>query len=447
MATNSNTVEQSRPPLPIRLLNSFGRATARLGLDRNPFRAADLIETAKRRTGLDDFGGGEFFEPLSRLLEACHTEARLNVIGRIALKCDVVRTLENRLLIEHDRKVHSQIASQEIREPLFIVGLPRSGTTLLHLLLAVDPAHRVPLTWEVRSPSPPNDVDAASRIGRAARELSSFRWLAPTFEAVHPMGAESAQECISLMGPTFLSDQFDSMYNVPSYRSWYLKQSLLSSYKYHYRFLQHLQQRKNDSRWVLKAPTHMFGASALLSTYPDARFVQMHRDPVEAIASVSSLLVILRSVFSDAVDPIQIGRDAVYYWMEAIRRFVSERERLPSDRVLDLHHSALQKDPMGGVQRVYQHFGWTLSPKVEQQMKELLAQLDADRKKSHRYDSSQFGLTNIEEFDAYRERFGLKPPSSGSRRERVTYTREVQESDRPKAGGHNGNTDESAFIA
>src|SRR6185295_14926741 len=104
-------------------------------------------------------GGGEFFEPLSRLLEACHREAHLNMLGRIALKSDAVRTLENRLLMRRDRESNRQIPSQEIREPLFVVGLPRSGTTFLHMLLAADPDHRAPVTWEVRSPSPPSDVD------------------------------------------------------------------------------------------------------------------------------------------------------------------------------------------------------------------------------------------------------------------------------------------------
>lgn len=393
-----------------------------------------MIDLAKRRTGLDDFGGGDFFEPLSRLLEACHSEARLNVIGRLALKCDAVRTLENRLLMERDRKLNPQIASQQIREPLFIVGLPRSGTTLLHLLLAVDPAHRVPLTWEVRSPSPASDTDRDRRVRRAARELASFRWLAPTFEAVHPMGAESPQECISLMGPTFLSDQFDSMYNVPSYRAWFLKQDLLPSYEYHHRFLQQLQQRRNGARWVLKAPTHMFGGPALIRTYPDARFVQMHRDPIEAIASVSSLLVILRSVFSDAVDPIQIGKDAVYYWMKAINRFLTERERLPADRILDLHHAVLQRDPIDCVRRIYDHFGWTLSGAVEQGMRKFLTGKQGRRNGPHHYSAIQFGLADSEQFNGYRERFGLAPFTSTPSRKNRTVTDRSPET-RSTAGG------------
>src|SRR5207253_252889 len=146
---------------------------------------------------LYDFGGGDFFEGLSRLLDSCQREAQLNLVGRIVLRADLIRTLCSRLFIQRDRKAYPRVVRQEIREPLFIVGLPRSGTTLLHTLLAVDPEHRVPLTWEVMTPSPP--------IQRAISSCNCFNWLAPTFRHVHPVGAELPQECVSLMAPTFMS--------------------------------------------------------------------------------------------------------------------------------------------------------------------------------------------------------------------------------------------------
>src|SRR6266513_2606308 len=287
------TFEQTRPPLPIRVLNRYGD-----WLGSTPSSATKLIAIAKRRSRLDDFGGGEFFEPLSRLLESCQREARLNVVGKIALRVDVVRTLCNRLAMEKDRQLYPDTACQEIREPLFIVGLPRSGTSLLHILLAADPEHRSPLMWEVMTPSPPTLDDEKRRIRRATQSCNYFNWLAPTFRYVHAVGAELPQECVRLMTPTFMSDQFDTMYYVPSYRAWFFRQNLLPAYKYHRHFLQHLQFRQSASRWVLKAPTHMFALPTLLSVYPDALFVQTHRAPLDAMASVSSLITILRRVFS-----------------------------------------------------------------------------------------------------------------------------------------------------
>src|SRR5262249_7868977 len=146
-----------------------------------PMIAADLIETAKRRCGLDDFGEGEFFEALSRLLESCQDEAGLNLIGKIALKVDVVETLCTRLQMERDRQLYPNLSHREIRQPLFIVGLPRSGTSVLHRLLATDPEHRAPLMWEVRSPSPPTRAGEKRRIQRATQSCNFFNWLLPSF--------------------------------------------------------------------------------------------------------------------------------------------------------------------------------------------------------------------------------------------------------------------------
>src|SRR5213080_5417073 len=159
MKNSDTTLQQIRPQLPVRLFNGFGALLEKTRISSTRMSAADLIETARRRCGLDDFGEGDFFEALSRLLESCYSEAQLNLIGKIALRTNVLHTLSSRLLMERDRQLYPNIRRQEIREPLFIVGLPRSGTSLLHILLAADPEHRAPLTWEVMSPSPPSSKD------------------------------------------------------------------------------------------------------------------------------------------------------------------------------------------------------------------------------------------------------------------------------------------------
>jgi hypothetical protein len=396
------TFEQTRAPLPVRLLNRVGRSFV-----NRKYSGNELIDLAKQRSGLDDFGGGEFFEPLSRLLESCYREARLNVVGKLALRADVVRTLCNRLALVQDRQSHADIATQEIRAPVFIVGLPRSGTTLLHMLLAADPENRAPLTWEVMTPSPPTNKDRHRRIAQAQKNLAKLRWLAPTFHHVHAMGAEFPQECVSLMSPTYLSDQFDTMFDVPTYRAWYLQQDLRPAYEFHRRFLQHLQHRHRATRWVLKAPAHMFAARTLLSIYPDAHFVQTHRDPIDALASVSSLIAILRRVFSEHVDLAQIGRDAVDYWAEAITNFLRERDRLPHERVLDVSYSDIRRDAIAAARRIYEHFAWQFTPEIEQRMRDVLATQSQTENGNHRYHPAQFGLNSRERFAAYCERFAL----------------------------------------
>jgi hypothetical protein len=425
MNSSTTTLDQTRPILPVRLLNGCGTLLDKSRIPRTPIQAVDLIETAKRRCGLDDFGGGDFFEGLSQLLASCQRESRLNLVGRIVLRADLIRTLCSRLFMQRDQKVYPSIVRQEIREPLFIVGLPRSGTTLLHTLLALDPEHRVPLTWEVMTPSPPTRHNEKRRIQRAISSCNCFNWLAPTFHHVHPVGAELPQECVSLMAPTFMSDQFDAMYYVPSYRSWFFRQDLRPAYEYHRCFLQHLQVRRSAPRWVLKAPTHMFALPSLLAVYPDALFVQTHRAPLDAMASVSSLITILRRIFSDAVDPQTVCREAIDYWSKTLERFLQERSRLAENRICDITYAEIRRDPLVAVRRIYVHFGWSLAKKVEQRMHRALASQLEDRHMLHRYNLSQFGVQETESaarFAAYCDRFGLivdRKRTSGMRQEKL----------------------------
>jgi len=415
MNKSATTLQQIRPLLPVRLFNGFGALLEKTRIRSTPLIASDLIETAKRRSGLDDFGEGDFFEALSRLLDSCQDEARLNLIGKIALKVDVLETLCARLKMERDRQLYPNISRQEIREPLFIVGLPRSGTSVLQRLLAADPEHRAPLMWEVRSPSPPTRADEKRRIQQATQSCNFFNWIVPSFRYVHAVGAELPQECVSLMTPTLLSDQFDAMYYVPSYRAWFFRQDLRPAYEYHHRFLQHLQFRRPARRWILKAPTHMFAIPALLSVYPDALFVQTHRTPVDSMASVSSLVTILRSAFSDAVDPFVVSREAIDYWSATMDKFLPERDRLGNNRICDIQYDEIRREPIRAVRQVYEFFGWSLSHEAEQNMRALVAGQAGRQSANHRYDLSQFGTSAdgvLAVFAPYCKRFGLSAVDS-----------------------------------
>lgn len=377
-----------RRSLWIRAAIGAGELALRSGLYRPDFSPEGLLDEARRKTGLEDFGEGFSAEGLRLLLRGYESEARLHAIGRIAAHHDTVALLANRLRLVADRRRHPEIAEQTLRRPVFIVGLPRTGTTLLHRLLAQDPAHRVPRTWEILHPSPPpqraretNDT----RIARAERGLRQLDRLAPQFRRIHAVGARLPEECIAILAHSFASDRFQAMYRLPSYQAWLDRQDLRFAYADHQRFLQHLQWRHPGRRWLLKAPAHLLALDDLLATYPDALIVQTHRDPVPVLASLTSLLATLHGAFSDDVDPLEISRNVTVRWAEALRRSIAVRRGPHGNRCVDVHYYELLRNPMGVVRRLYAQMDEPLGAAAEDAMRRFLAENPQDRFGRHRY--------------------------------------------------------------
>jgi hypothetical protein len=400
----------------IHTINVAGQGLARLGHQPVALDERSILDEACRQTGLDDFGGDEFRVPLGRLLRAYETEARLTLLGRIAARSDTVALLANRLRLVEDRQRHPGIAEQRVPRPLFIVGLPRTGSTLLHHLLAQDPASRVAQAWEVMMPSPPPErqrYDTDSRIARAHRQLRWLDRLAPDFKTIHPLGAQLPLECLAITSYSFLSQRFHTMYRVPTYQAWLLEQDARPAYHLHRRFLQHLQWRTPAERWVLKAPSHVFSFEALFDVYPDALIVQTHRDPVTVLASVASLTAVLRGAFSDHVDPAEIGHEVTSHWADGLARVMQARRhaRIPTDRFFDVSYHGLVNDPLAIVRRLYGHFDLPFTAEAGERMRRYLAANPNGRHGPHRYSLSSFGLDPddlIHRFQAYCERVGIE---------------------------------------
>jgi hypothetical protein len=373
------------------------------------------MEAACRHTGLHDFGTIPFQESLQLLLHSCEHEAQLNICGRMAVRHDILRLLRNRLCLEDDWKRHPGIAAQGIDRPLFIAGLPRTGTSLLHGLLAQDPANRTRLSWEVMSPSPPPEreqYESDPRIAQVERRMRCIYWLAPEFKRIHEVGARLPQECVAITSHVFRSPQFATTFHVPSYEAWIDKADLRPAYQFHRRFLQHLQWRCSGQQWVLKSPAHLAGLDALLETYPDAGIIQTHRDPLVAIPSLASLRTVLHSAFSNAVDPLQIGLETTSYWAQVLIQVIQFRHAHPAaqSRFYDVHYHDLTRDPIGTVRRIYAHFGLPFTQTAEGRMRQYLAQHPRHQYGEHRYTMEQFGLKPAEEaerYRAYRDHFGI----------------------------------------
>lgn len=403
----------------VHVFNAAGAALRRAGMPLVSLDPEELMEAARHRIGLDDFGDGSFREGLSVLLDAYEHEARLNLAGRIVARADTLHLLANRLRIEADLKRYPAIAREEIRRPLFITGLPRSGTTLLHSLLAQDPGHRAPAGWEIMHPSPPPEREQTHTDPRIAKAERQIRWLdrlAPDFKTIHPVSARQPEECIAITSHAFLSARFHTTYWVPSYEAWLERQDMRPAYAYHRRFLQHLQWRWPGDRWVLKSPAHLFTLPALFDVYPDALIVQTHRDPTKVLGSVASLSAMLQGAFSDEIDLSAIGRQVRDRWAAGLDHMRHARSTAGCDdgRFLDVHYSELTRDPMAVVRRIYTHFGFCLTPQAEARMRRFLAENPQNRHGVHRYSLSQFGLereATTSRYEAYRAQFGVESES------------------------------------
>jgi hypothetical protein len=357
-----------------------------------------LVAFARESTGLDDLGEDSWREGLARLVDALCGEAALSDRGVLAAAGDIAAHLTNRLRVTDWHRHHPELAAADVTPPIVIVGQPRTGTTILFDLLAQDPAHRVPLTWEVDQPLPPPETATYltdPRIEAVQAQLDLVELAIPGFQAMHPMGARLGQECVRITGNDFRSMIFPTQYRVPSYARWLLHDAdMASAYRWHRRFLQVLQSRHRGARWVLKSPGHLWCLGALLAEYPDALLVQTHRDPLKVIASTASLLATLRKLASDATSIAAGGAEFAGYLLDGLDRSVAAREdgTVPADRVVDVHFDAFLADPFVTIRSIYERLGLELSAEAEGRMRAFLAANPQDKHGGHRYTFADTGL-------------------------------------------------------
>jgi len=377
-----------------------------------------LLGESFRLTGLEDFGDTSFLTPLDILLRSFEEDAELNLIGRITVHSEILRILCNLLYMQRDRLAFPGIQQEEIRQPIFITGLPRSGTTFLHALLAQDPACRAPQVWEVMRPSPPPETAtyrSDPRIDLTRRELSWIDVLMPGFEKCHTIEARLPQECISMTDHSFLSYVFESMYFVSSYRSWHDRQDKRPAYDCHRRFLQHLQWRCPGTHWVLKAPSHLMALPSLFEVYPDAQVVVTHRDPLKILPSCASFARVLRAPFTTRpIDLGVLGAEVSRRWSDSAKTLTQlhSGDKELRSRFFDVGYPDLIRDPMSVVYRIYAHFDRELSGEAERAMRTFVEQNPKDKNGTHRYSLEEFGLdpeTEIRNFADYTKFFGIRP--------------------------------------
>ncbi len=394
-----------------------------IGILRRPLDADALLALAQRRSGLRDFGDLSFVDPLRRFLDSCNDEASLSLVGRMATRWDVLRFLTNLLRLHDAEQRDPAILNHAIERPIFITGLPRSGTTFLHRLLLEDPDNRAPRVWQTIYPYPlrkPARGGRDARPARVARQLRAFERLAPEFRALHPLDANSPQECSEITAHVFRSLRFDTTYRIPTYRRWLDGDGHLPAYRFHKRFLQHLQHQDGGGRWVVKCPDHLFALDAIRAVYPDARLVFVHRDPVKVLLSVAKLTEVLRRPFTRRIDRGEIGRQESGRWLHGAQQMmaVGDDAGLP-EPIHHVQYSDLVGDPVGAVARLYRHFGLTLTPETVAAIGHYAQQRPNGGYGPRDYRFEDHGLdadTEREKFRGYMMRFGIRPEGETDRR-------------------------------
>lgn len=358
----------------------------------------DLHASARKVTGMDDFGGGEYLDGLKVLLESLAKDAGLTPLGNKAQRAMLRGALAARQFSEAAWRRHPEHAGVRIERPVFVTGLPRTGTTALHRLLTADPAHQGLDLWlaEVPQPRPPREtwtddpVFQAIDAGYRRHHVEN-----PEFMGVHYISADSVEECWQLLRQSMLSISFECLAHLPSYSSWLAGQDWTPAYRRHRRNLQLIGLNDAGRRWVLKNPSHLFALDALLDVYPDALIVQTHRAPRTAMASMCSLAAHATAGWSDVFTGATIGRDQLELWSRGLERFRGERARHDPAQFADVHYDDFVRDPIGTVEGVYRHFGLPFTDDARTAMTELHGEsATSAAKPAHRYALEDFGLTS-----------------------------------------------------
>ncbi len=401
----------SQRPFAVQVASRLSHLYQSLG-GRIDLSADALLEAAMKRTGLSDWGNEDFVEGLRVLIHSYETDANLNLIGRYLVRMELTRVLSNRLLIQQEITRHPEILQETIDQPLFITGMPRTGSTLLHRLLAQDPQSRVLRPWEAINPLPPPDKATEHndpRIAKLERQARIIRLLLPKLASIHKSNATLPEQCDLLLRHHLPSPNGHEVLGfASSYRDWADQQDMLPAYRHFRQQLQLLQWRSPGSPWILKAPRHLIALDALLTVFPDACLVQTHRDPITVVASFISLKSVTLSITSDNLDLKQVGQFFVNRFVREIERGLQVRATLQPGQIYDLFYDDFVTDPIKMARQIYTYFGYKITPQMDQNMKAWLPQNQQYKHGVHHYSLKQFGLDETlirEKFAKYYEAF------------------------------------------
>jgi hypothetical protein len=376
------------------------RAEQVMSLNSSDSDPKSIAQTLLDTVSLDDADVGELRPGLEAAVAALYQDQALTLQGREQALAQYRDNLHRLQQVSDDRRRYPAIAEEKITAPIFILGLPRCGTSMLHALMASDPAMRSPLMWEVAAPSPPPGTQSAETDPRIA---AYDKFVDETFvgewagvRKAHPIGARIPQECGMILETAFRSINPVTMFRIPEFYQWYLDHDMTYGYRVHRRWLQHLQWQKPGRRWVLKVQEHMYNIPQLLSVYPDAVFVQPHRDPRTVLASISRLIYVIRSIAMDDQDLEVLGKEMLHLWHDGQARMMAYRREHPELPVHDVSFKSLLADPVEAVRGIYTRYDMDFTPAAESGILKWLADNPADKHGKHTYTLEDYGLSTAQ---------------------------------------------------
>ena len=374
--------------------------------------ANEILDQAISETGLSDLGEPLFFEGLNRLIDSINNEASLNEIGIQAQPIRIQGLLSNRLRFEEDLKKFPEILDQEIIAPIVIVGLPRTGSTMTHRLLASDPNHTAMLWWEGRYPAllpgeKRGDIEARMELGKA--EVDAVVAASPEALDIHPWDYKGADEEILLLEHNFLSTVPESFMALPSYSEWIEEQDHTLAYEDLKKFIQYLQWQnpgREKKRWVLKSPHHLGFIDKMISVFPDAKIIQTHRDPIKTVPSFCSMCANLFEPLTTNFDKVFIGKHWSNKLTRALNHCMNISEQHP-DNFLDLEFLNMIKDPIDEMKKIYEFIGESFGEKTEVAM-EAWREENKHEMGAHKYSLEEYDLTESQinnNFAKYQQKY------------------------------------------
>lgn len=412
--TTSQGLDKPYRPRAIATINRVGRALARVGIGGRDITVDGVLADARRKTGLDDFGDLGFMEPLEVLVDSINREAGLHPLGQMIIRGRVTGVLADKLIAEATIKEHPEILEIPVPGPIVIAGLARTGTTMLHRLIAQDPGMRSLASWEAISPAPPKRTRRGKdpRFAQAAFAARGLKYMSPGFFAIHPAEPDAPEEDVILLEQSFLTTTPEAMMRVPTFSKWLERQDHVPAYQALKRMMQYLHWQRpgfgKPIRWVLKTPHHQEYFDPLLEVFPDATIVHTHRDPLKTSPSLFSMLTHLQGIFTDDVDPHRVAS----HWLHKIEmmatRAMATRDRVKDRGFVDVSYYDLIKDPMPEVERIYQAADLALTPEARAAMEASRRVNKQHKYGRHKYAIEDFGMTrdDIESRIApYRARF------------------------------------------